>query len=236
MSPRYLAFDIETAADISGPDFNWREHRPIGITCAAAVSADEPKPQVWHGRTDDGTPAARMSTEDAASLAKYLRAKVADGYTIITWNGLGFDFDVLAEESGEADLCRDLAVNHTDLMFHIFCEKGFPVSLANAAAGMGVPGKAKNISGNQTPGMWARGEHRQVLDYVAQDVCVTLQIALEAERRRSFYWRTQAGKIRAFPLYGSWLSVREALKLPEPDTSWTDDPIPRPQFTSWLRG
>ena len=236
MSPKYLAFDIETAADIQGPDFNWRQQRPIGITCAAVFPADESEPQVWHGRTNSGAPAPRMSPAEAASLVEFLRAKVEAGYTIVTWNGLSFDFDVLAEESGEPDLCRELAMNHTDLMFHVFCEKGFPVSLANAAAGMGIPGKLENISGEQAPALWARGEHEQVIKYVAQDARVTLEVALASEKRKSFSWRTKAGKIKSFPLNGSWLSVSEALNLPEPDTSWMDDAIPRRQFTAWLQG
>ena len=32
-----------------------------------------------------------------------------------------------------------------------------------------------------------------------------------------------------------WLTVREALRLPEPDTSWMSNPIPRRQFTQWLK-
>ena len=30
---------------------------------------------------------------------QYLATQVENGYTIVTWNGLGFDFDILAEES-----------------------------------------------------------------------------------------------------------------------------------------
>ena len=40
---------------------------------------------------------------------------------------------MLAEESGSGDPCRELALGHVDMMFHIFCEKGFPVSLEKAA-------------------------------------------------------------------------------------------------------
>ena len=64
-----------------------------------AVAVDEPQPQVWHGHTDNSTPAPRMSPDEAVSLVAYLATKVGAGYTIVTWNGLSFDFDVLAEES-----------------------------------------------------------------------------------------------------------------------------------------
>jgi hypothetical protein len=235
MTPKkYLAFDIETAVDVPGPDFNWRKHRPLGITCAAVLLADEPKPHIWHGQTDGGQPAPRMTPAEAASLATFLRTKVDAGYTIISWNGLSFDFDVLAEESGEATLCRELALNHIDLMFHVFCEKGFPVSLASAAAGLGIPGKHENITAELAPVLWAKGEHQRVFDYVSQDVRMTLDVALASEKRKSFAWKTKAGKTSSLSLKQSWLSVSEALKLPQPDTSWMTNAIPRKQFSAWL--
>jgi hypothetical protein len=236
MPRKYLAFDIETAADIPGPDFNWRPHRPIGITCAAIVASDIPQPIVWHGKTDAGKPAPRMSPDEAREVVQALVAKVAEGYTIVTWNGLGFDFDVLAEESGAAEPCRELALGHVDMMFHIFCEKGFPVSLEKAATAMGVAGKLEGLSGWQAPRFWAQGEHQKVLDYVAQDVRVALQVVHAAESKSSFSWKTQKGTVSSLPLKRGWLAVRDALKLPEPDTSWMSDPIPRKSFAGWLGG
>jgi hypothetical protein len=234
MPRKYLAFDIETAADIPGTDFNWRPHRPIGITCAAIATSDVPQPVIWHGKTDGGTPAPRMARDEAREIVKSLTAKVAEGYTIVTWNGLGFDFDVLAEESDAAELCRELALGHIDMMFHVLCEKGFPVSLEKAATAMGVAGKLEGLSGWQAPRLWAKGEHQKVLDYVAQDVRVALQVAHAAEGRNSFSWTTQKGTVSSLPLKRGWLSVREALKLPEPDTSWMSEPIPRKSFSGWL--
>ena len=39
MTRRYLAFDIETAKDVPGVEFNWRAHRPLGISCAPLCDA-----------------------------------------------------------------------------------------------------------------------------------------------------------------------------------------------------
>ena len=33
-------------------------------------------------------------------LVRYLEDQVGQGFTLLTWNGLGFDLDVLQEESG----------------------------------------------------------------------------------------------------------------------------------------
>ena len=44
---------------------------------------------------------------------------------ILTWNGLGFDFDVLAEEADSHALCKQCALGHVVLMFHFVCVQGF---------------------------------------------------------------------------------------------------------------
>ena len=31
-----------------------------------------------------------------------------------------------------------------------------------------------------------------------------------------------------------WATVRDALRIPEPDNSWMSDPLPRQRFTEWL--
>ena len=107
MTRRYLAFDIETAKDVPGDDFNWRAHRPLGISCAAALRCDVSEPILWHGKKDDGTPAERMTQAEARNLVGELAGWTTEGYTLLAWNGLGFDFDVLAEESDCRDECKN---------------------------------------------------------------------------------------------------------------------------------
>ena len=107
MVRKYVAFDIETAADIPGPEFNWRDHRPLGITCAAALASDAADPIIWHGKSPDGNPAKQLSQAEAHRIVDHLRDMARGGYTLLTWNGLGFDFDVLAEEADALEPCRD---------------------------------------------------------------------------------------------------------------------------------
>ena len=141
MTRKFLAFDIETATDVPGDDFNWRPFRPLGISCAATLSTEEESPKLWHGGQESAVPTAKMQRHEAANLVDYLATMAGSGFTIVTWNGLGFDFDVLAEESGRLAECRQLALEQVDMMFHIFCVKGFPVALDNAARGTGIAGK-----------------------------------------------------------------------------------------------
>ena len=235
MSRKYVAFDIETSADIPGPDFNWRSHRPIGITCAAAYPCDADEPIIWHAENADGTPAKRMSRDEARHVVDQLCEMVAKDYTLVTWNGLGFDLDVLAEESGAIDKCRDLAFNHVDMMFHILCDKGFPVALNKAAHGMRISGKPEGISGVLAPQMWAQGRFKEVMDYVAQDVRIALALAEQCEKSQCFRWTTRRGSAGSMPLTYGWLAVRDAVQLPEPDTSWMNAPLSRQEFIAWLK-
>jgi len=113
MACQYLAFDIETAKDVPGDDFNWRAHRPLGISCAATLASGTGQPLLWYGKTRDELPEKRMSQEDAQGFVQYLSSMAAGGFRILTWNGLGFDFDILAEESGAAASCRECALGQT---------------------------------------------------------------------------------------------------------------------------
>lgn len=75
----------------------------------------------WHGGANRKHPTNRMRRHEVQGLVNYLEKEVECGYTIVTWNGLGFDFDILAEESGMLEKCRRLANNHVDMMFHALC-------------------------------------------------------------------------------------------------------------------
>ncbi len=229
---KYLAFDIETAKELPGDFSLWRNHRPLGI-CCAATCASNAEPRLWHAKTK-GNPASRMSQADLQQVVAHLTLMASQGYTILTWNGASFDFDVLAEESGARDECRTCVHDHVDMMFHIVCRLGYPIGMEKVAQGLGLPGKAEGMSGSEAPRLWGKGEHAKVLAYVAQDVRLTLQIAAECEKRKKFTWITQRGMPKSEPLRDGWKTVREALKLPLPDTSWMQTPLTRASFIAWL--
>ncbi len=125
-------------------------------------------------------------------------------------------------------------MSHVDMMFQVFCDRGFPVALDKAAQALRIPGKPAGMSGVLAPQLWAQGRYQDVLDYVSQDVRMTLQVAQACDKMRSFRWMTRRGSISSMDLRRGWLTVKDALRLPAPDTSWMDDPIPRRRFTQWL--
>jgi hypothetical protein len=258
---KVAAFDIEIAKSIPDGETDWKKHRPLGITCAAIATPRG----VWRyvATNDDGTYAERMTQEQARELANDLLWFI-HRYKILTWNGLSFDFDVLAEESGASRLCADVATSdrHIDMMFHFFCDRGYPVGLDAVAKGLGLPGKPEGVSGALAPDMWRDGRQAEVVDYVVSDVENTLAIydashtasqvnvepssdIVAAWRRASgqpdiappgirIAWTARSGRRNTWDA-DHWLSVAEALELPTPDTSWMSEPWPREKFTAWTK-
>jgi hypothetical protein len=234
VSRNFIAFDIETAKDIPGAGFNWRPNRPLGICCIASMSDSCNNARVWFSKGAKDVPLGQMTSADVADFVNYLETQIDVGFTPITWNGVGFDYDILAEESALFEQCKRQALLHCDLMFHVVCEKGFPVSLANACSGMGLPGKLRGVEGRDAPKLWQNGDHERVCEYVAQDVRAVLGLATECERQKTFRWRTGRGSVSSFGLPRGWLSVSDALQLPLPDTSWMSNPISRDSYVAWL--
>lgn len=233
MNSKYLAFDIEIAQLLPEDETDWKAHRPLGITCAAAASSDGGIWN-WYAREPHGRFSDRMSKGMCRYMVWDLLSLVNDkGYTILTWNGLGFDFDILGEESGMRDMCRDLALSHIDLMFHFFCTKGYPLGLDADSKGMGLLGKPEAMDGGKAPILWAQEEYHKVLDCVTRDVKTTLALTLLVEEKGHFEWTSRSGNRNEW-LCDKWLTVKEALKIPEPDTSWMTDPWPRSKFYGWL--
>jgi hypothetical protein len=235
MSRKYLAFDLETAKFQLPGDLNWKKDRPLGISCAATLCCDAEEPLLWYGVTKTNRPARQMGQDEVRKLVKYLSGMVKSGYIIVSWNGVGFDFDILAEESGLLDECRQLALDHVDLMFHVLCQRGFGVSLASAARAMGLSVKEDGIDGTIVPKLWAEGKRAKVLEYVARDASVTLQLATVCEKMGCLCWATLTGRRQEMPLHRGWLSVRDAQKLPRPRNAWIHRYWSRRKWTAWMR-
>lgn len=232
MKTNYLSFDLEISKDLPG-DFNrWKQYRPLGISCAAILFSGY-EPQLWYSQDQDGTVQAKMTQQDLWKLVKVLIEAVKNGWTIVSWNGLGFDFDVLAEESEEWELCRDLAINHIDMMFHFFCLQGYPLGLDKAASGLGLHGKLAGVSGEDAPILWAQGDYQKVLDYIAQDVRTTLDVAKKVDQLGYISWVSRRGINQQVRFPSGWLKVSAAMQLGKPDNSWMSDPLKRDEFYKW---
>lgn len=255
MDSKFVAFDLEIAflgpqtqddSDQDGTtmikvDSDWKQYRPFGITCAGLAWVDGENINTtalhgWEFSPDDETPAPRMSKAECRYMVKQLQQLVQHDYTLLSWNGLGFDFDVLGEESGLVKECAELAMHHVDMMFHFFCIQGYPLGLDTAAKGMHLPGKSKDVSGAEAPQLWADGQFQSVLNYVQQDVRTTLQVAHAVEHAQGLSWTARSGKLKYVNL-PSWLTVEQAMHdIRVPNTRWMGDRAwPRSKFYGWAK-
>jgi len=99
---------------------------------------------------------------------------------------------------------------------------------------MGIAGKPEGMKGADAPVLWAEGRREEVLDYVAQDVRTTIELATACEALGILRGVARSGKLRSMSLPEGWLTVEAARSLPVPDTSWMDEPWPRERFMGWM--
>jgi hypothetical protein len=175
-----------------------------------------------------------MKLPEISGLLEYLSRQTENGCTILTWNGVGFDFDVLAEESDDSKRCRQLANDHVDMMFYVLCRLGYGIALDSAARGMGVESKLQGLNSALSPVLWTKRKHEEVFQYVGQDVRTTLNLAKLCEARGFLSWLTRSGRLRNLPIPKGWLTVKQARNLPEPANAWYFSQWNRNKFTGWM--
>ena len=235
---KLVAFDVEIAREIPAGERDWRRLDPLGITCAAALG-DGPDLKVWQGRPE-------MALLECQQLVRDLGQLVADGYTLVTWNGCNFDLAVLAQESRMEAECAQLALDHVDLMLMVTFSQGFFLGLQKALLGAGLEGKRQVVTlsdgralhgmeGRQAPGLWAEGEYDAVLSYLQADVQNTLALAHHVRREGAIRWLSGRGRPQQ-ARFDRLLTVRDCFQLPQPDVSWMSNPPRRRQFVAWMPG
>ena len=224
----YFAFDLETTE--IAPDRASGELPPI--SCAAIALADGSAEALFLPAVEPACYDASglMTREGATRVVRRLEALVAEGGRLVTWNGAGFDLPVLARASGLHDECARLALGSVDMMFQVLATKGWPIKLAVALEGMGLPGKTGD--GLEAVSLWREGRHQEVLDYCAADAARTLQLAVAADGG-TLRWRSSKGAPQSLSIANGWLTVEQCLALPEPDTSWMDQPLRRSDLVGW---
>lgn len=262
---KLIGFDLEIAKTMRGGyDHDWRDDMPLGISCVGFYCPQEFKeevgqiiPNVYFNHVDNIPQAGGMSQDMLSAMVDDMLALYGMGYKFVTWNGLAFDFPVLAEESGRVDDCKLLALDHVDMMYHFFCEKGYMIGLAAASDGMGLSGKTEGMSGYLAPIMWACDRERleqelgsdheflkmddlamrmKILEYVVQDAKATWQLSEVCKVKEYLHWVSKSGRDNYLNIGRiGWLTVKDASLLPRPDTSWmTSASKEREDFTDWL--
>ena len=244
----FVAFDIEIAKDIPDEERDWMALAPLGIACVALMRHGESEPLLRFNprqHQDYYEPTTSAMNRQALDLVIDELVALADrGDTLVTWNGTSFDFQVLALESGRRKDCARLALASIDMMFWLVCQRGHPLALDTALAGMGLGSKLHEvelagggktvINGKEAPRLWRAGEFEAVLTYCGGDVRRTLELSLECQRQQKLRWISRRGAQSIVPLGTRWPTVRECLELPVPDTSWMTNPLDRRTFVNWM--
>lgn len=213
-----MGFDLEI---FNNPDEEsdvpWPKQK-LGISCIGLWPDDQEECRLFWNQEN---PTGAMTPPQILEAINAMWSYRALGYEIATWNGLAFDFQVLAVESGEWFSCRELAVEHVDMMFHFYCTYGHLLGINAAAEGAGVGGKLEGMSGALAPDLWKEGKTQKVLDYLAQDCKMTNEVAAYGDRTKTVKWTSKSGKqlTRQIGEKG-WLPVHRAACMPIPNTSW----------------
>jgi len=231
---KLISFDLEISKILPEFSGNLFEYAPLGISCAA-VSHDEVR--FWQG-------VPQLSKEKSQSMVKDLMAYASAGHTFVTWNGCGFDFRVLAQESGMFEECGELALHHIDMMLLVTFTKGWFLGLDKALMGANIAGKVHevtlangdiltNMDGGMAPDLWAKEEYDAVLTYLRGDVEQTLALAKVVQESKRIRWTSERGKPQSASV-PHLITVKECFDIPEPDTSWMSNPPKRENFVSWI--
>lgn len=233
---KFLSFDIEIAMTIPEGIEDWSTLHPMGITCAATWASDEDSARVWCGRDRLwGDFAPQMSVEELSRLVNYLSVMSISGYKIVTLNGAGFDFRELAESSQRHIDCKRLSWDHYDIFYTLFCKLGYAPGLNAVAQGMGCGSKTQDVDGARAPELWAAGQYGKVLEYVANDAKLTLDVAQAVADAGEVRWTSKAGNPQAVNV-DRWLTVKESSLLELPDNnSWMSKPWTRDKFVGWMQ-
>jgi len=237
MMEHYAAFDIEIAKQVTGS--NWKEQRPLGIS-AAALAHDHDQITTWSAPE-------RLSRNQCRQIVNDLLDRTGAGCRLVTWNGAGFDFDILAEESGMWKQCKHLCLYHVDLMAIVVCLRGHYLSLTKAAKGAGIEDKLHSVTltdgstltdmdGSKAPELWAAGEYGAVLAYLEQDVRSTLQLAKAIARQGCVRWissKRRPNTIEIPHLYTVAKLLHIEPSIPRP--TWISEPASVKKMTSWFK-
>lgn len=184
-----------------------------------------------------------MNRKTCMRLVNDIQEYYNKGYIPFTWNGLNFDFRLLAIHSTMWKECARLALNHIDPMFEVVCKRGHMLGLDKVLIGCGLESKLHTVmlkdgtmfsemSGTHAPRLWREGNYFAVRDYLEMDVLQPLKLAEHIQKTGTIQWTSNSGKKNVMKI--ELLTVKECLQLPYPDVSWMSSPVSRKSFYEWI--
>lgn len=227
----YLSFDIEIYSEMNDADNIENLIPSVGAFCTDVDN-------VFYYEDDP-----YMSKETAKRLVKDMIEKTKEGYILFGWNILSFDLRLLAHYSEMFEECGRLALNAVDGMFLVVANKGHMLGLDKVLIGARIETKLHEVelndgttlfsmNGSKAPMLWRSKEFAAVKEYLKYDVIQPLKLAKHIEKNKIIKWTSNSGRQNF--LKTDLLPVKDALKLPVPDTSWMKEVKQRSDFLNWI--
>ena len=236
---KLLSYDIEIYNDFPEGEVDLHDIIPS----IAAICTTELDGRFFYSPKNEDGSGAHMHPDIARNLVWAMWASAKDGYVPFTWNGTGFDFQLLAYYTGLIEECAHLALNSVDGMLLVTFRKGYYLGLDAALIGAGVAGKQHEVTlndgsvitdmnGAKAPEMWRNGEYSAVMDYLRGDVVQPLKLGEVLLSSNQLKWTSKSGRPQG--VFTKMELVKDLFKLPVPDTSWMTDPPTRRKFIDWM--
>jgi len=247
---KFASLDAESA--IAFPDemvYDEEHFHQLGITCAAVALVDTDVEKNWHETENirfwHSDTIDRLSKEDCQSIVYDMWELAKEGYIFVTWNGTGFDFRLLAVQSGLYGLCARMAYkHHIDMMLFVVFLKGHFLGLQKALEGIGSPGKLHDVTlsdgtiiddmkGALAPELWSKGEFEAVLLYLNFDVTEPLKLLQYIYAKKRIQWLSKKGNPQTCSV-PNILTVEELYTTVMPDSNLERNEITLDQFFGWM--
>lgn len=139
--------------------------------------------------TDVRTSYVQASPDNDAHLVAALDAMCAAG-TVVTFNGAGFDFRLMAarlRRPADRRRAARLAIMHVDVMLSFGCAHTFTTKLQSMATH--TLGASKTLSGGAVSDVWASGDRARVVAYCEEDASLTGRLYEHGLRNGWIDWR-----------------------------------------------
>jgi hypothetical protein len=211
-------------------------YRPPAVACAAIWTSDAHRPTYWYGTGSSDEFSPQLQRRDVRRLVQRLGELVGSGYTLLTWDAMRSEWDLLASQSQDRVFCRQLASQHVDMVFHVVCARGHRLSLEHAAYGMELTLERPDSHRTTALQRWSEKDCRAALEALSQHVRLTIDLAHVCQEQGLVAWESNSGRRTQLELPQGWLTVEQALQLPTPDVSGLDRPLCRKTFTAWMSG
>jgi hypothetical protein len=203
---------------------------PFGIGLITMTTLVNPTPVAWYQPALEGEPHWPLPLNMVNVFIDKLIIMQQAGYKLFTWNGTGFDYQLLARLTGRYTECRYLCEQSYDLCFQAGCMQGYPVGLGAVAKGFGLA--EKELLGASAPLLWVTDEWEKVVEYGKMDAVRTRDVTLAVMKHRGICWITRRGGQSFLPIH-KILTVSQCLNLIRKYPEWIDHPFDPEETVKW---